>query len=414
DNQITKQTINYNNINESKVRNNADCKAISEFISVKATISPGTSAISYNEVEKLQILLSRRKSDIDCMLKSQPIYGIGIDFQKFSAKPCIICWVIKPLDNSVLECLETMFDDQYEIIYQVIPINKSSNGDDINENNSKNSNFYSSSNDDGNSDNGNSDNNEITRELHEMTVRNLKFDIEVNDCGIGNMLSNNCQSLKNQGVGYLLHSIKVRVSSIPENAFVVVGESQPKQQYPVIEVSNSVEKGFMIAFSNLIGNIKKAHNVKSTLNKWNIKKVRDRKGECWSHQHNDNYPDEDNTNRGGHSPGFHSGHWHMKERMNGFCINISQELHFQYKIFRKFRTLPNTKPKLLPCPKMAHNLEISFNDLTNFNEKLANIKKHYYENDEIKIIVGNNEEEKIEESFQNLDGNIKRSKLVLT
>ncbi|CAG8439764.1 13761_t:CDS:2 [Funneliformis caledonium] len=321
------------------------------------------------------------------MLKSQPIYRIGIDFEKYSTKPCIICWVIKPLDNSVLECLETINNR----IYVNSTIKAESIDSRISQDLNITANFWV----------------EITPE---MTVRNLKFDIEVNDCGIGNMLSNNSQSLKNQGVGYLLHSIKVHISPIPESAFVVVGESLPKQQYPVSEVSNSVEKGFMIAVSNLMGNIKKAHTIKSTLSKWNVKKVRDGKGECWSHQHNDNYPVED---RGGHYPGFHSGHWHMKESMNGFCINISQELHFQYKIFRNFKFLPNTKPKLLPCPKMAHNLEISFNDLTDFNKKLANIKKHYYENDEIEIIVGNKEEEKIEESFQNLDGKIERSKSIL-
>ncbi|CAG8439776.1 13763_t:CDS:2 [Funneliformis caledonium] len=346
------------------------------------------------------------------MLKSQPIYGIGIDFEKYSTKPCIICWVIKPLDDSVLECdgnangnggdddgdsNDKVDNSRNNRIYVNSTINAESIDSRISQDFNITANFWV----------------EITREPHEMTVRNLKFDIEVNDCGVGNMLSNNCQSLKNQGVGYLLHSIKVHVSSIPENEFVVVGESQPKQHYPVIENLNVLETGFIISIFNFMSSIKKAHTVKSTLSKWNVKKVRDRKGECWSHQHNDNYPDEDNTNRGGHSPGFHSGHWHMKERMSGFCINISQELHFQYKIFRKFRTLPNTKPKLLPCPKMAHNLEISFNDLTNFNEKLANIKKHYYENDEIKIKVGNNEEEKIEESFQNLDGKIERSKSVL-
>ncbi|CAI2170106.1 579_t:CDS:2, partial [Funneliformis geosporum] len=380
---------------KSNVWNNANCS--SEFISAKATISPSTSAISYIEVEKLEKLLIIRKNDIDCLLESQPIYAIGVDFPKNSTKPCINCWVIKSLDTPVLECLETMFDDQYEVIYQVIPINKSSKDNmdlQISQDFIITTNIWV----------------EIT---HEKKIGNLKFNIDVNGCGIGNMLSNNCPSLKNQGFGYALHSIKLHVSSIPENTFRIVGESQPIQPNPTFEVSKGVETAFIVAINNLLGSKKKVNTVKSTSRKWNLQKEHNRKGEFWSYQYNDNNPDVNNNYRGAPPPSNHSGHWHMKKQMRGFCINISQDLHFQYKIFRRFRTLPNTKPKLLPCPRMVHNLEISFNDLIDFNEKFANIEDYYYENDEINITVGDNKNKNIIENFQILDGKIERSKLIL-
>ncbi|CAG8775014.1 9614_t:CDS:2, partial [Funneliformis caledonium] len=111
--QFNKPTVSVSDSNKSNIWNNTD-EVISEFISVKATISPGISANSYIEVEKLQKLLISRKDDIDCILKLQPVYVIGFDFRKNSTRPCIACWVAKPLDIPILECLETIFEDQFE------------------------------------------------------------------------------------------------------------------------------------------------------------------------------------------------------------------------------------------------------------------------------------------------------------
>ncbi|CAG8588337.1 13910_t:CDS:2, partial [Funneliformis caledonium] len=118
--QFNKPTVSVSNGDKSNIRNNTNDEIISEFISVKATISPGISANSYIEVERLQKLLISRKDDIDCILKSQPVYAIGIDFQKNSTSPCIACWVAKPIEIPILECLETMFDDQFEVIYRIV------------------------------------------------------------------------------------------------------------------------------------------------------------------------------------------------------------------------------------------------------------------------------------------------------
>src|SRR6266540_3395152 len=113
--------------NESNVWNNTNCKADLNFISVDSTISSGISTTSCIAIEKLQKLLIDRKDDIDHVLESQPIYAIGIDFQKDSIRPCIVCWVAKPLGISILECLETMFENEFKAIYQIIDINESNN-----------------------------------------------------------------------------------------------------------------------------------------------------------------------------------------------------------------------------------------------------------------------------------------------
>ncbi|RGB40057.1 hypothetical protein C1646_430223 [Rhizophagus diaphanus] len=118
--------FNYIQFNEPII--NTNCEIDSIFITVKATISPGISDTSYIEVEKLQKLLINRKDDIDHILELQPVYTIGIDFQKNSTRPCIACWVAKSLDITVLKCLETIFENQFNIIYKIVtPLNENNN-----------------------------------------------------------------------------------------------------------------------------------------------------------------------------------------------------------------------------------------------------------------------------------------------
>ncbi|CAG8684314.1 8260_t:CDS:1, partial [Funneliformis mosseae] len=89
--QFNEPIVNIRSDNESSVCYNSKLRETSEFISTKATMSPGISATSYIEIEKLQELLISRKDDIDDLLKSQSVYAIGIDFQNDSLRPCISC-----------------------------------------------------------------------------------------------------------------------------------------------------------------------------------------------------------------------------------------------------------------------------------------------------------------------------------
>src|SRR6266540_2574571 len=58
----------------------------------------------------------------------------------------------------------------------------------------------------------------------------------------------------------------------------------------------------------------------------------------------------------------------------GLCITITQVLDYRPKA-KAYRFLSYKKPELLRCPKMAHSLEITFNDLKDFNTNLAKLNK---------------------------------------
>ncbi|CAG8706547.1 19513_t:CDS:2, partial [Rhizophagus irregularis] len=379
----------------------------SEFITVKATIFPGISDTSYSEAEKLQKLLISRKDDIDHILELQPVYAIGADFQKNSTRPCITCWVAKSLDITVLECLETIFEDQFEVIYKiVVPLN-------INENNNQNLNtnrIYISS-----KVNAEVINSEFLQDFNisanlwaeiipfEEDIKILEYDVDVNVCGVGDMLSNQCSLFNGKGLGYLLHSVEVHISPLPNNGnnlFGLKGTSQPRQINRNIEISKGNEK----SYEGKVG-ISKTPGVDFT--------GPNTKGERWLYQYIDNNLDKDGSHRENFVPGVHSSQWFIYEGMHGFCITITQVLRCEITCgWRRF--LPNTKTLLQKFPIMAHNLKVTFNDLENFNCKLKNLNKTcYYNSDDIGVIIGSNENEnKIvnkPQNIQNLVGKIDRS-----
>ncbi|PKY40603.1 hypothetical protein RhiirA4_415984 [Rhizophagus irregularis] len=454
------------------------------FITVKATIFPGISDISYSEVEKLQKLLISRKDDIDHILELQPVYAIGIDFQNNSTRPCITCWVAKPFDITVLECLETIFEDQFEVIYKIIaPLNineyfinneedlkdedgndnnngngngggsgsnnhqnsnnNNNNGNNGNKNTSNNGNNFSGDNgnnnyggdddggddggDDGDSNNGgkkkedriyisssvnagiiNSDflqDFNISANLwakispYENNVKVLEYNINVNDCGIGDMLSNQCPLLNKIGLGYLLHSIEIHVSPLPINGKKLFGLkdfSQPKHLNRNIEFSMGIENSIggqigipKILDSNITGSVKNNCITKYSSNEWELCYKSTIKGDHWLYQYIDTNLDKVVSHRENFIPGVHSSQWFIHEGMHGFYITITQVLRCEItRGWRRF--LPNTKISLQQFPMMTHNLKVTFNNLNNFNSKLKKLNKTYYYNDDIITIVGNN------------------------
>ncbi len=99
--------------------------------------------------------------------------------------------------------------------------------------------------------------------------------------------------------------------------------------------------------------------------------------------------------------------------MHGFCITITQVLDYRPKA-KAYKFLSYKKPKLLQCPKMAHSLKITFNDLEDFNTNFAKLNQESYSNsrDDLNIKIGSNELEKSNfntEYFQQFDGSIERS-----
>ncbi|CAI2182563.1 1224_t:CDS:2, partial [Funneliformis geosporum] len=222
--QLKNPTAHISKNDKSNICNDAKFEAISDFVSK---------------------LLISRKDDIDHILESQPVYAIGIDFQKESTRPCIACWVDKPLGIQILECLETLFEDQYEAIYQVI------------------------------------------------------------DCKTGKMLSSTHLPLfKKHGYGYFLDSIEVCVSPIARtlnhninSLFMSKGAVSPHQLNHNVELSAGLEttvggqlNGELSTAPKLgvqlNGGIKYANNAKSMSNKWDVNYCGcGTTGDVWSHQY---------------------------------------------------------------------------------------------------------------------------------
>ncbi|CAG8789160.1 15709_t:CDS:2, partial [Racocetra fulgida] len=85
------------------IRSNNDFTAISKFVSIDSTFSPGMSAAAHVEVDRLLSLLEGKKAKIDHILESQHVYAVGIDFQKdlFENEFEIIEKILTPTDTDV-------------------------------------------------------------------------------------------------------------------------------------------------------------------------------------------------------------------------------------------------------------------------------------------------------------------------
>ncbi|CAG8585705.1 6301_t:CDS:2, partial [Funneliformis caledonium] len=376
---------------------NSNFRDDSEFISIKSTISSRISATSYIEIEKLQKLLISRKDDINDLLKSQPVYAIGIDFHNDSISPCISCWVSKPLDILILECLEAMFENQFEAIYQIsisdkIDINqnlselsknlkkeqesvkdeekdKSSNNngsdnDNRSDNDSNNGNRGGDSNGSKDNDSGNNENcitissvaivNTVDPEIFQKFTFATHLHAKFSPPNL------------ERGHGYFLDSVELNRS---------------------VKISNGRETNFegQIGTAPNIsakGGIKSVTNTKFTSDEWELNYSGcHTTGDAWSYRYVSNNFDKDGKRRTSYVPRRHSAKWQTKKNMSRFRINITQIM--RYKV-NSVLQLISQKPEFITCPVIAHNLEISFNNFKNFNAnfaKLARSNKGIYDID---------------------------------
>lgn len=110
-------------------------------------------------------------------------------------------------------------------------------------------------------------------------------------------------------------------------------------------------------------------------------------GLCWRYDYY--LPDvlcrdlSDFKNRKYFVPGNHSCHWFIHEAMSGFQITITQVLRCKFiegwrkhvpGFCRQYISNPTESKWMQICPKMAHTIKITFNDLENFNENFKNLK----------------------------------------
>ncbi|CAG8640338.1 11617_t:CDS:1, partial [Scutellospora calospora] len=84
----------------------------------------------------------------------------------------------------------------------------------------------------------------------------------------------------------------------------------------------------------------------------------------------------------------HSGCWYTTQNMKGFCITIVQVLHCELKPKSNFFSF-KAKPEIIKkCPQIIYKLEVSFNNITNFNERFAKLTKNLYiEYEELNVIL---------------------------
>ncbi|CAG8465846.1 903_t:CDS:2 [Diversispora eburnea] len=372
--QFNKPKITINN--ESNIWSGSFDSNISNFLSIESNIYFGTSATSHAKVGKLIKLLINKKNKIDEMLESQPAYIIGPDFQKNSSVPNISCWTNEPLDALILEKLEELFDDEYEIVGHMIPIGTESLTAD-----EKFSDFFQEFNI--------SAYFQAKVEVDSLKRNILKFSIDVNDCGMGPMLSENWPLLRKLGSGYFLNSIEIKVApikdeSMPDSSLYKIKDGPwPQQLNREIYMSEIRANNYGIdaAISRDPG-VKVSHSRKNEqgfnflIKEWErIVTNGCRAGLCWEYQYTTNGLQNNLNHRKSFAPGKHSCHWFTLKAMSGFRITITQTLRCEITDCWWRKLNPNTGSKLMKlCPKMAHTLEITFNSLESFNEKFANLK----------------------------------------
>ncbi|CAG8442630.1 2338_t:CDS:2 [Diversispora eburnea] len=283
---FNKPKINISNDGDSNVWNEQYRSNVSDFISVKSNLYFGTSATSHDKIEKLIKLIVEKKNEIDeILLESQPTYIMGLDFQEDSSVPCISFGVTEKLEMTIMEKLEALFDDEFDVVSHVIPL--------PDEGIDKNNHSYKG---------------------------NLKT-----------------------GSGYFLESVKICVSPIEstpdEPLYRVKDNPFPDQSNNDIDISETsvVNKGIDGQINGEIGyklgaqvkaNYGKsnANNTTTTTKQWEL--IVDgcgRTGLSWKYNHIDN-PNKNVNNRRNFAPGKHSCDWYILKAMCGFRITITQVL----------------------------------------------------------------------------------------
>ncbi|CAG8786779.1 3926_t:CDS:2, partial [Gigaspora margarita] len=446
--ELLKPNIAISNNGKSNIWNSTDCITISDFMSVHATITQGITPAACDNIEKLLSMLNKQKISIYKVLDSQPVYALGPDFQQGHHIPCIACWSIKPIDISIMKQLSALLDDEFEIVNHINDndcnqdrsYENDDNGDYEEDRNEKderngsegNGNDEGSGNDDGNVKNDGKSNSFIQASsvanaklkdefqsfsidaylwasinIDEHVPENvLEFNINLFNCGVGEMLNEICQ-LPHGFVGYYLDSIKIRVTPLPyksndkSNLFMIKKEYSPQHlNCENIECSASNEKNIGVQITlgpqntgiTVNRNDRINHGTKATTRKWNMDMTNCRtKGVQWSYSFNADDLYKNGDNRKTVNLQLHSGSWFTSCRMNGFCVTIIQVLRCEFKPMSNFFNF-KVKPAIVKkCPQLVHTLEISFNDLTNFNEGFAKLTKRLHmEHKELSVILETN------------------------
>ncbi|CAG8530771.1 1097_t:CDS:1, partial [Scutellospora calospora] len=243
----------------------------------------------------------------------------------------------------------------------------------------------------------------INTDKHKLDV--LEFSINLFNCGVGEMLNEICQ-LSHGFIGYYIDFIEIRVSPLPFMSGVYqlfrLKEAYSPQNLNQenIELSAGREKnsGIQITLGAQQSSITASRNnvinrsAKRTTSKWNMDMTNCRtKGVKWSYSYTANDLNDASVHRKTVNLQLHSGCWYTTSKMKGFCITIVQVLRCELKPKPNFFSF-KSKPEIIKkCPQIVHTLEVSFNDITNFNERFAKLTKNLYmDHEEITVILDEN------------------------
>ncbi|KAF0508031.1 HCP-like protein [Gigaspora margarita] len=365
-------------------------QTLNDFISVRSVIFEKPSTIEYSKVEKLFLKLETQKDALNHVLNSQNVYAISPYLQEDYSVPCIACWTTEPLKASVMEEISALFNDEFEVMYHLVKdvdINDycEDNDDETNESSDGNHNVNSgpggnipngissskvtgSSNergeneespgeggggDDGGDGGSNYDNNidpkleissqcsvecEDKTQTFNITVdlwakieppskykneKTLEFKVDLRNCGVTKFLSKQCSSLRGF-VCYYLDSFEISFSPISQS----------------LNNTSSIIRSIDF-FPN-------KHN-----NSINHSKGRDKEHHL---QIEAGYPA---NVKGTYSYGM------KKSRSATISLN-EWDVDIDYC---------ETNVLINQYPKLVHKLEISFNDIENFNDNFKELEK---------------------------------------
>ncbi|CAG8729248.1 7772_t:CDS:2, partial [Racocetra fulgida] len=206
--------------NRSEVRNN-----VSEYISVYSTIFQGPSDIAITEAERLFSLLKNQKDKIDNILDSYAVYAVGPKFQNDYSMPYIACWAANPLTVSIMEKISGLFNHEFEF--------STTNSDAVEQ-----------------------------------------FEIDLNNCGVTEFLSNQCPSL-NKFICYYIDSLEICSSPIPksDNTCVIIQKKKhsPHKANNNITSTKVHENDYSLSSKAIaIGN-KKSRSSTATTKEWTMR-----------------------------------------------------------------------------------------------------------------------------------------------
>ncbi|CAB5395029.1 unnamed protein product [Rhizophagus irregularis] len=228
-------------------------------------------------------------------------------------------------------------------------------------------------------------------------ILNLKID--VHECSMGNMISKNCTALKRLGNGYFLDSVKINASSIYNNNYIrfKLKERYPYPENQEIKYSGGYGNKLEISKELFKAERSETYSTEYMTKRWDLR-CNSENGIEWKWKYNGNKFIHEVNKKLFFTPKEHGIKWKILENSEnsnfgkckdfkncGFCIKITQVLHFEFKNFYKY--FPH-KIQLVSCPTIAHSFTISFNSLADFNKKFINLKEDHIIESE--YIISNN------------------------